>query len=643
MKLDIDMFRITNKAIADTTIAAFNRGLPIRMIVDLSEYTNTARVWDRYNVDRLFMAGIPMEITHHAGQNHEKSLLLYGQGLTIWGSSNWTTPSFNIQQEHNYFNTSIKPWFFQWFVNHFERRWNSRQEYKAFVPIGPTAPVYQSPANAATGQSQSVTLTWDGGPWGQMFDVYLGTKSTPTLIASNVVTGAPDPPPNHKFATFQVSGLTPGTTYWWKIVSKTMANLTATGPTWSFTTASTTPTSAPTVSSVCVLNGSSCVPGPATGPTTGGTTVQITGTNFAGASVSFGFVPATVVGIGNNNTTITAITPPHASGAVNVTVVNQTGDSGSLSGGFTYNSTSTPALQPKLNVVVPNTGSPAGGDAVTIAGSNLVAGATVCFMMGSNCVQAPVMSPTSSCPASVCIQATTPAGSDGITVKIVVTTPGGSSNPLSFTYANPPAAPTITAISPASGTMNGGTKVVISGSGFRYGAVVTFGGPPKALAGTGIAGTLATTIAVTYSATVCGPGVPLPCIIATTPAFPIGSTDVVVTNIDPVSGIISPPNGSDPGSGFYTLTGGYTFVRAPSISGVSPSTGSISGGTQITISGTNFDSGAQVFVGGQQATILTTSGTLINAVTPANAAGTAAVTVVNSDGQSSNALIFMYQ
>ena len=138
VKLDIDMFRITNAAITDSTIAAFRRGVPIRMIVDSSEYINTARVWDRYNVDRMFMAGIPLKTTKHAGQNHQKSVLVYGQGLAIWGSSNWTAPSFNIQQEHNYFSTSpANPWFFQWFVNQFERRWNSPQEYKAFVPIGP--------------------------------------------------------------------------------------------------------------------------------------------------------------------------------------------------------------------------------------------------------------------------------------------------------------------------------------------------------------------------------------------------------------------------------------------------------------------------------------------------------------------------
>ncbi len=51
---------------------------------------------------------------------HEKLVLLYGQGITIFGSSNWTSPSANYQQEHNYFTT--KSWIFQWFVDEFERK-----------------------------------------------------------------------------------------------------------------------------------------------------------------------------------------------------------------------------------------------------------------------------------------------------------------------------------------------------------------------------------------------------------------------------------------------------------------------------------------------------------------------------------------
>ena len=233
-QIDIDMFRITNATITDTTINAFKRGVAIRMLVDKSEYRNRTRVWDAYNIDRLYMAGIPMMINIHQGQNHEKALILYGQGLTIFGSSNWTTPSFNIQQEHNYFTK--KQWFFQWFQNSLSRKWSSSTEYAPFQPLPPGSPVNKFPANGALNQPSSLTLTWEGGPWGQKYDIYFGTSSNPPLLASNVVTGQPEDPNGPLTPeTFGVSGLVSGQKYYWRIVGKTMANLTASGPTWSFT------------------------------------------------------------------------------------------------------------------------------------------------------------------------------------------------------------------------------------------------------------------------------------------------------------------------------------------------------------------------------------------------------------------------
>ncbi|MFL6213183.1 MAG: IPT/TIG domain-containing protein [Blastocatellia bacterium] len=75
---------------------------------------------------------------------------------------------------------------------------------------------------------------------------------------------------------------------------------------------------------------------PNSGPTAGGSSVTITGANFvSGATVSFGGTAATNVVI-SNATTITAATPAHAAGAVDVTVTNPDGQSGTLTGGFTY-------------------------------------------------------------------------------------------------------------------------------------------------------------------------------------------------------------------------------------------------------------------------------------------------------------------
>ena len=590
VKLDIDMFRITNQPIADAAIKAFNRGVPIRFIVDSSEYRNPARPWDSYNIDRMFMAGIPLKITAHTGQNHEKSLILYGQNMTIWGSSNWTWPSFNYQQEHDYFTK--KPLFFQWFQNQFERRWDSNTEYKAFVPIGPGAPKINAPVTGATNVPTSVTLSWEGGAWGQQYDIYFGTAKAPPLVAQNVMTGAPEDPSGPlTYETYKVSGLLPGTTYYWKIASKTMANLTVIGPVWSFTTGGTAPTS-----------GGASVTGisPATGPSAGGTAVTITGTNFlTGANVTFGQSTASGIKIVNSNT-ITAVAPPHVGGTVAVTVTNKAGDAGTLPSAYAYTSTP-PSTAPRLNVIHPNHGSPSGGDAVVITGSNLVAGMTV--TIGGN--PATVTSIN-----SVSIKATTPSGS-GLADVVVTNPKTGLSASLTgvFTFADPPQPPSAQSVTPTSGSINGGTPIMVKGQGFYSGAVVTVGG------------VLCNTIIVLDSNT----------ITAVTPPHALGATDVVVKNMDGQTS---------------TLTGGFTYSAAPppSISSVSPNSGSVAGGTSITISGSGFVFGAKVLVGSSQATVQTTTGGYIYATVPAaSQPGGANVVVVNPDGQSSPPSTYTYQ
>ncbi len=75
---------------------------------------------------------------------------------------------------------------------------------------------------------------------------------------------------------------------------------------------------------------------PDTGPTSGGTAITITGTNFAsGATVSLGGASAHEVVV-VSPTSITARTPLHAAGSVAVVVTNPDGQSGSLPAGFTY-------------------------------------------------------------------------------------------------------------------------------------------------------------------------------------------------------------------------------------------------------------------------------------------------------------------
>src|SRR5262249_24509704 len=241
-RIDAMMFRITDRRHTDAIIAAHKRGVPVRIIVDEIEYRLAARLWDAWNVDRLYAAGIPIRWNVHQGVNHGKLVLLYGLGETIFGSSNWSSPSASSQHEHNYFTN--KTHVFNWFVSYFERRWNNSnpagvKETAAFAPLPPDKPVNKSPASGATGVATvGQKLVWDGGPWAHLYDVYLGTTSPPPLLAANQNLG-PDDPAKPSQQTFTMPTLQPGTTYYWKIVSKTMANLGKTGSISSFRTAGT--------------------------------------------------------------------------------------------------------------------------------------------------------------------------------------------------------------------------------------------------------------------------------------------------------------------------------------------------------------------------------------------------------------------
>ena len=161
---------------------------------------------------------------------------------------------------------------------------------------------------------------------------------------------------------------------------------------------------------------------PTSGPATGGTAVMLTGQNFrSGAAVTFGGAGATNVVV-VSATQITASTPPHAPGGVNVVVTNSDGQSATLATGFTYTS-----VTPTVTSVSPTTGRTSGGTHVTLTGQNFVSGATVTFG-GAAATSVVVVSPTQ-------ITATTPPHKQG-SVNIVVTDPNGQTGTLAsgFTY-----------------------------------------------------------------------------------------------------------------------------------------------------------------------------------------------------------------
>ena len=161
--------------------------------------------------------------------------------MIIWGSSNWTAVSTDSQEEHNYFTS--KPNFFFYFSDQFERKWFNTTgfaESEPFVPLPPDPPASIAPANGASEQAtSSVTLTWNAGFWAHVYDIHFGTTPDPPLLSSNVALGPSTTDTDYR--RYAITGLTPGTTYYWRIVSKTMANMAAAGPVHSFTTAGMAP------------------------------------------------------------------------------------------------------------------------------------------------------------------------------------------------------------------------------------------------------------------------------------------------------------------------------------------------------------------------------------------------------------------
>jgi hypothetical protein len=79
----------------------------------------------------------------------------------------------------------------------------------------------------------------------------------------------------------------------------------------------------------------------------------------------------------------------------------------------------------------------------------------------------------------------------------------------------------------------------------------------------------------------------------------------------------------------------YGLTDTMELTGVSPHSGPIIGGAAVTLTGTNFVSGAQVRFGGAAAVVTSVSATTLGVKTPAHKQGAVNVVVTNPDGQSS--------
>jgi hypothetical protein len=314
---------------------------------------------------------------------------------------------------------------------------------------------------------------------------------------------------------------------------------------------------------------------PAAGPATGGTTVTITGDGFTGAAgVRFGGAAAAFTV--TSPTSISATAPASAAGTVDVTVANAGGTSlTSAADQFTF------VAAPTVTGVSPNTGSPAGGTAVTVTGTHFTNATSVTF--GGTPVGFSVTSDTS-------ISTYAPATDEAGSVDVKVTSIGGTSARTSadrFTYVV--LTPSVTGVSPSTGPADGGTEVTITGANLSGATALTFGGVPAYFGVNGDG-----------SITAYSPG-------------GAGTVDVRVTTFGSTSAVSAADQ--------------FTYIAAPTVSGVSPASGPVDGGTAVTVTGAGFASATEVDFGGVPAAFTVVDDGTIDAVAPAGWAGTVDVTV----------------
>jgi len=254
--------------------------------------------------------------------------------------------------------------------------------------------------------------------------------------------------------------------------------------------------------------------------------------------VTFGGTAATSYTV-NSATSITAVTPAHAAGAIDVAVTTANGTA-TLASGYTY---VTPA---STDATLSNLALSSGTLSPTFASGTTSYTASV-----TNGVSSITVTPTTTdSTATVTINGTAvisgsasssiPLAIGSNSISVVVTAQDGSTTrTYTVTVTRAAAVPTVTSVSPTSGTTAGGSSVTITGTNLTGATAVTFGG------------TAATSYTVNSATS----------ITAVTPAHAAGAIDVAVTTAN----------------GTATFASGYTYVTSSLT--VTPSSSTLPSGT----------------------------------------------------------------
>jgi hypothetical protein len=272
---------------------------------------------------------------------------------------------------------------------------------------------------------------------------------------------------------------------------------------------------------------------PASGLIGGGDTVVLKGAGFDSTmQVRFDGILAQVVNINVVQQAAQVITPAHGVGLVDVSVSTEF-EAATREDGFYYAANTAPILA----AIAPGFGPESGGNEALLIGQGLnTAGAT--FTIGGAAVTVTASTATAA-------RVSVPAGSGLADVVFAVS--GVETSRLSQAYSYLPDL-RVTAVNPATGSVEGGNQVTLTGKGL-VGATVTFGGVE------------AEVISATDTQ-----------ITVTVPAHSAGIVDVSVER----DGLQA------------KATGAYTYIDRLEVWGFTPVRGSVAGGTFIQVRGRGF-------------------------------------------------------
>ena len=323
---------------------------------------------------------------------------------------------------------------------------------------------------------------------------------------------------------------------------------------------------------------------PAVAHEDGGAKVRIEGAGFGdgtGLTVMFGLLETTDLELTDGGDLIATVPPGPADTYVDVTIVSP--DSGEITAGdaFYYYADGTDG--PLLIDVQPDRGSTDGGELVVLSGVDMTDVDEVSFD-GAN---APIREQKAN---YLVVEA--PAHTAGAVAVALHEGEDSYSVADAYTYIE---AVSVAGILPNTGDVSGGDEFTIRGAGFRAGTTVRFGA------------LLASDVDVEDER-----------ITGVTPPGVVGPTDVVVTSPDGLHA---------------TLFSGFTYTQALEVHGITPTKGSIAGGTLVYVRGAGFTDVVTLSFGEEPGVdVQVLDSATIVALTPVHAEGYVEVSVAAGAG-----------